>query len=45
MMRIIVIWAILIGAYLILTNSGGFTTSLNAFTQFLGSTTKTLQGR
>ena len=45
MMRIIVIWAILIAAYLILTNAGGFKTSLSAFSDFVTGTTKTLQGR
>jgi len=44
-MRIIVIWAILIGAYLILTKSGGFATALNSFGGFVTGTTKVLQGR
>ena len=45
MMRIIVIWALLIAAYLVLTRSGGFATALNSFGNFVTGTTKALQGR
>ncbi len=45
MMRVIVIWAMLIAAYLILTQSGGFSKSLGALGTFVTGTTKVLQGR
>ena len=45
MQRVILIWAVLIAAYLILTKSGGFATALGSFTSFVTGTTKSLQGR
>ena len=45
MRNVIVIWALLIAAYLILTQSGGFSKALGAFGTFVTGTTKALQGR
>lgn len=45
MQRVILIWAALIAAYLILTRSGGFATALSSFTNFVTGSTKALQGR